>query len=140
MSAASTPAVALRRAIHAALSADAALTAALGEGRIHDVPPPSPAFPYVTLGEAQVTDWSTATEAGAEHRLSLACWSRQGGHGEAHQLAHLVQQALHDAPLALDGHRLVNLRFSAAEIRREAGGRTYRALLRFRAVTEPAES
>ncbi|TCK31297.1 uncharacterized protein DUF3168 [Ancylobacter aquaticus] len=130
------PAVALRRAIHAALATDAALTAALGAGRIHDVPPASPEFPYVTLGEAQVLDWSTATETGAEHRLALACWSRQGGHGEAHALAHLVQQALHDVPLALDGHRLVNLRASTAEIRREPGGRTYRALLRFRAVTE----
>lgn len=138
MSAASAPAVALRRAIHTALTNDPALTAALGEGRIHDLPPASPAFPYVTLGEAQVSDWSTATEAGAEHRLSLACWSRQGGHAEAHQLAHLVQQALHDAPLALDGQRLVNLRFTSAEIRREPGARSYRALLRFRAVTEPA--
>ncbi|WP_371345276.1 DUF3168 domain-containing protein [Ancylobacter sp. IITR112] len=138
MSTAAGPAVALRRAIHAALTTDAALTAALGAGRIHDVPPASPAFPYVTLGEAQVTDWSTGTEAGAEHRLTLACWSREGGHGEAHALAHLVQQALHDAPLALDGHRLVNLRFTSADIRREPGGRSYRALLRFRAVTEPA--
>ena len=37
-----------------------------------------------------------------------------------------------------DGHRLVNLRFSIADIRREADGRTYHALVRFRAVTEPA--
>lgn len=126
----------LRRAIHAALAGDAALTLALGGPRVYDVPPAAPEFPYVTLGEAQVLDWSTATESGAEHRLTLACWSRQGGHGEAHALAHLVQQALHDVPLALEGHWLVNLRASSAEIRREAGGRTYRALLRFRAVTE----
>ncbi|GLK69903.1 DUF3168 domain-containing protein [Ancylobacter dichloromethanicus] len=132
----SGPAVALRRAIHAALMADVPLLAALGGPRIHDVPPNGAEFPYVTLGEAQVLDWSTATESGAEHRLTLVCWSRQGGHGEAHALAHLVQQVLHDAPLVLDGHRLVNLRASSAEIRREPGGRTYRALLRFRAVTE----
>jgi hypothetical protein len=47
-------------------------------------------------------------------------------------------QALDDAPLAPDGHTLVNLRFSVADIRREADGRTYHALVRFRAVTEPA--
>jgi hypothetical protein len=129
-------AVELRRAVHAALSTDAALIAALGGARIHDVPPASPDFPYVTLGEAQVSDWSTATERGEEHRLSLAAWSRQGGHAEAHAIAHLIQQALHDAPLELAGHALVNLRFTEAQIRREPGGRTYRALLRFRAVTE----
>ncbi len=131
-----SPANALRAAVHAALAADPALTAALGGARIHDVPPPTPDFPYVTLGEAQVIDWSTATEIGHEHRLTLNVWSRQGGHGEAHHLAHLVQAVLHDQPLALDGHLLVNLRATSAEIRREAGGRTYRALLRLRAVTE----
>lgn len=44
---------------------------------------------------------------------------------------------IHDAPLAPQGHRLVNLRFALADIRREADGRTYHALVRFRAVTEP---
>jgi glutathionyl-hydroquinone reductase len=47
-------------------------------------------------------------------------------------------QALDDAPLAPAGHHLVNLRFALADIRREADGRTYHALVRFRAVTEPA--
>ncbi|MBB3769806.1 hypothetical protein FHS55_000392 [Angulomicrobium tetraedrale] len=131
-----SPANALRAAVHDALKADAPLIAALGGPRIYDVPPSAPEFPYVTLGEAQLIDWSTATEAGQEHRLTLFAWSRQGGHGEAHAIAHQLQQALHDAPLELAGHRLVNLRFSNAEIRREAGGRTYRALVRFRAVTE----
>jgi len=131
-----TPAQALRAAIHAALVADTALAAALGGPRVYDVPPASPAFPYVTIGEAQVTDWSTATDAGEEHRLTLHAWSRQGGHDEAHALASLIQQALHDADLELEGCRLVNLRMTTAEIRREAGGRSYRAFIRFRAVLE----
>lgn len=129
-------ATALRAAIFAALSADAPLLAALGGARIHDVPPAAPAFPYVTLGEAQLLDWSTATEHGEEHRLTLHAWSRHGGHGEALNLAALVQEALHDAALPLAEGRLVNLRTTGAEIRREAGGRTYRAVIRFRAVTE----
>jgi len=32
---------------------------------------------------------------------------------------------------------LVNLRFAVADVRREADGRTYHALVRFRAMTEP---
>lgn len=132
-----TAASALRAAVFGALSTDAALIVELGGARIYDVPPASPEFPYVTIGEAQVTDWSTATEAGEEHRLTLNAWSRQGGHDEAHRIAGAVQEALHDAALTLAGARLVNLRATGAEIRREAGGRTYRALIRFRAVTEP---
>ena len=78
------------------------------------------------------------SDPGQEHRLTLHAWSRQGGHREAHQIAGALLQALDDAPLAPDGHTLVNLRFSVADIRREADGRTYHALVRFRAVTEPA--
>jgi glutathionyl-hydroquinone reductase len=47
-------------------------------------------------------------------------------------------QALDDAPLTLPNHHLVNFRFAVADVRREADGRTYHALVRFRAVTEPA--
>ncbi len=57
--------------------------------------------------------------------------------GEAHVIAGALLQALDDAPLSPHGHRLVNLRFSIADIRRESDGRTYHALVRFRAVTEP---
>jgi hypothetical protein len=129
--------VALRAAIHDALNADAPLLALLGGPKVYDQPPRSAGFPYVTLGEARVADFSTGTEPGEEHQLTLHAWSRQGGHSEAHAIAGALLQALDDAPLALPNHRLVNFRFSVADVRRENDGRTYHALVRFRAVTEP---
>jgi hypothetical protein len=129
--------VALRAAIHAALVADTALGAALGGAHVHDEPPRDAAFPYVTLGEARVTDVSGDGGVTQEHQLTLHAWSRQGGHREAHVITGALLQALDDAPLAPIGHRLVNLRFAIADIRREPDGRTYHALVRFRAVTEP---
>jgi len=134
----STAAAALRAAIHDALVADGALVALLGGPKVYDEPPKSVAFPYVTLGEARVEDFSSGDAPGEEHRLTLHAWSQQGGHKQAHMIAGALLQALDDAPLSPDGHRLVNLRFSVADIRREADGRTYHALVRFRAVTEPA--
>ncbi|MGE3144752.1 MAG: DUF3168 domain-containing protein [Pseudorhodoplanes sp.] len=128
---------ALRAAIHDALIADGALTALLGGPKIYDEPPRAAAFPYVTLGEARVSDFSAGSERGDEHQLTLHAFSRQGGHREAHLIAGALLQALDDAPLSPDGHRLVNLRFAVADVRREADGRTYHALVRFRAVTEP---
>ena len=133
-----TASVALRAAIHDALAADGALTTLLGGARIYDEPPRGAAFPYVTLGEARVSDFSTGTEPGEEHQITLHAWSRQGGHREAHLIAGALLQALDDAPLALADHRLVNLRFAVADVRRESDGRTYHALVRFRAMTEPA--
>ncbi|MEA2907249.1 MAG: hypothetical protein QOI12_4636 [Alphaproteobacteria bacterium] len=132
-----TAAVALRAAIHDALVADTPLTAILGAPRIYDEPPKGVSFPYVTLGEARISDWSTGSEGGQEHQLTLHAWSRQGGHKEAHLVAGALLQALDDAPLVLTDHRLINFRFALADVRREADGRTYHALVRFRAVTEP---
>ena len=133
-----TASAALRAAIHDALTANAALTTLLGGPKIYDEPPRAAAFPYVTLGETRIADFSTGTESTEEHQLMLHAWSRQGGHKEAHLIAGALLQALDDAPLALTGHTLVNLRFAVADIRREADGRTYHAAVRFRAVTAPA--
>jgi hypothetical protein len=133
-----TPASAsLRAAVHDALTTYAPLTALLGGPKVYDEPPRATAFPYVTLGESRVSDFSTGSEPGEEHQLTLHAWSRQGGHREAHLIAGTLLQALDDAPLALADHRLINFRFAVADVRREADGRTYHALVRFRAVTEP---
>lgn len=129
--------VALRAAVHTALAADSQLTSVLGGPKIYDEPPKQAALPYVTLGEARIADFSTGTEAGEEHQLTLHAWSRQGGHKEAHAIAGALLQALDDAPLELADHQLINFRFAVADVRREADGRTYHALVRFRAVTEP---
>jgi hypothetical protein len=133
----STAAAALRAAVHDTLVADAPLTALLGGPKVYDEAPAGVAFPYVTLGEARVTDFSTGSERGEEHQLTLHAWSRQGGHKEAHLIAGTLLQALDDAPLSVADHRLVNFRFALADVRREPDGRTYHALVRFRAVTEP---
>ena len=130
--------VALRAAVHDALTANAALVNLLGGPKVYDEPPRSAAFPYVTLGEARIADYSTGTEPGEEHQLTLHAWSRQGGNREAHLIAGALLQALDDAPLTLADNHLVNFRFAVADVRREADGRTYHALVRFRAVTEPA--
>ncbi len=130
-------AAALRAAIHDALVADGTLVSMLGGPKIYDEPPRTAAYPYITLGEARLNDFSTATEDGDEHQLTLHAWSQQGGHREAHLIAGALLQALDDAPLSVTGHTLVNLRFSVADIRRESDGRTYHAIVRFRAVTEP---
>jgi hypothetical protein len=128
---------ALRAAIYDALINDGALTSVLGGPSVYDEPPRAASFPYVTLGEARMSDFSAGGERGEEHQLTLHAWSRQGGHREAHLIAGALLQALDDAPLTLSDHRLINLRFALADVRREADGRTYHALVRFRAVTEP---
>ena len=91
---------ALRAAVHDALKNNAALNALLGGSRVYDEPPRGAAFPYVTLGEARISNFSSGDVSAEEHQLTLHAWSRRGGHNEAHQIAGALLQALDDAPLA----------------------------------------
>jgi hypothetical protein len=134
--------LALQQSIFAALTADSALTTLLGADRIYDDVPQGTALPYLTLGQTTERDCSTGsdpdTDAGAEHLLTLHVWSDARGKKQAHEILAAVRATLHDAPLALSGHRLVNLRHEFSEARRAPDGETIHGTARFRAVTEPA--
>jgi Protein of unknown function (DUF3168) len=129
-------ALALQKAAYAALVADAEVGALIGD-RIYDQPPRDAAFPYATIGQTTVADWSTGTEDGSEHRLTLHVWSRTGGQSECHAIAEAMRTALHGAALSFEDHALVNLRFETADTRRDPDGITFHGVMRFRAVTEP---
>jgi hypothetical protein len=120
----------LQQSVFAALSADSALT-----GRIFDDVPQGTPLPYVTLGQLTTQDWSTGGEDGAEHVFLVHVWSEAAGKKQAHELLGAIRAALHDQPLAVAGHRLVNLRHERSEIRRTSDG--VHGTARFRAVTEP---
>ena len=129
------PSLALQTAVVADLFGDAGVGAIVGD-RIYDAPPRNAEFPYVTIGQASIADWSTGTEAGAEHRLLIDVWSREPGKRQCYEIMDAIEAALHDAALTLDGHVLVNLRFEFADARRDPDGITYHGVVRFRAVTE----
>lgn len=130
--------LALQTAIYAHLGADETLAALIG-ARLYDNVPGDTGFPYVTLGEALVSDNSTGDSRGAEHRLAFNAYSRGGGRAEAKSILGALNAALDEAALTLAGFTLVNLRFLDAETRREPDGQTWRGTIRFRAVTEPNE-
>jgi hypothetical protein len=128
---------ALQQALYAAVTGSAPLAALIGPPRVYDDIPQGAAFPYLTLGQSTLRDWSTGTDDAEEHTLTLHVWSRAGGRREMHEVMDVLRVALHDQPLALAGHRLVNIRHEISEARRDPDGETYHGIVRFRAVTEP---
>ena len=113
---------ALQEAIHAALSTDAGVLGLLGAPRIYDDVPQKAALPYLTLGQSTVRDWSTGTEDGQEHLITLHVWSRAGGRKETHDIMAAIEAALDDRALTLDAYTLINLRHQLSEARREPDG------------------
>ncbi len=128
---------ALQKGLYQALQADPALIALLGAPRIYDDAPQNAQFPYVTLSQTQIRDWSTGTETGAEHTVTLHVWSRSRGKKQAFEVLAAIQALLHDQTLPLENHRLVNMRHEFSQVRRDPDGETYHGIARFRAVTEP---
>lgn len=127
----------LQKSIHAALSGDAAITALLSGERVYDDVPRGAEFPYLTFGQSTARDWSTDSEDGSEHIVTLNVWSRHAGEREVHLIMAAVRDALHGADLAIAGQRLINIRHEASEASRDPDGETYRGVARFRAVLEP---
>jgi hypothetical protein len=130
---------ALQRGLHQALANSAGLVALLGGVRIYDRAPQAASFPFITLGQSLVRDWSTGSEDGGEHSLTLHVWSRMGGKQQMLAIVEAIRAALHDKPLVLEDHFLINLRHEFSEARLDPDGDTYHGVVRYRAVTEPAQ-
>lgn len=130
------PVLALREAVVARLSGDATLVELLGGTRLYDEPPRGIAGVYAVLSDTRLRDWSTGTDRGHEQDFSVSVWAHEGGARSGLRAAARIEALLHDAALALDGHRLVNLRVTASDTRRDARANRSRIVLRLRAVTE----
>ncbi|MCJ8517305.1 hypothetical protein ABID21_000044 [Pseudorhizobium tarimense] len=126
---------ALLAAIHARLSGDATLAALIGAGGILDRLLPRPVLPCIVVGGMETRDYSTATEAGEEHPLTLRC-GRSPGRREAEEISGWVRALLQDAALVLDGQVLVSLAHERTRTRRQARMGYFTTGLRFREVTE----
>jgi hypothetical protein len=132
-----SPVLALRRAILDAAAADADLRALMGGSlRLYDEPPRGAEPVYALFSDVRAADWSTDRDRGHEQNLGIVVWSERGGARAALAVAERFAALLDDASLALDGHRLVNLRVTELASERDKDTRLTRVTLRLRAVTE----
>jgi len=128
---------ALQQAIFATLAASDDVRDCIG-ARIFDAVPRGSAFPYIVIGDDRTSDWSTATEPGTLHALTIHIWSRAAGRRETRLAAEAVIAALNGAELTVGGQVLIDLRWLESDSTRENDGETVHAQLKFKALLEPA--
>ena len=129
---------AVQTALYAALEADPALAAIGTDGvRFYDEVPEDAGFPFVTLGEARVSDYPGIPGA-RSHEVRLHAYSRWGGRAELKRIEAAIKDALHDADLQIDGHTCEQCRFVFADVIRQPDLDTFAAVLRYRIVTTEA--
>ena len=86
----------------------AALAGLPGVTGVFDGPPPDAVPPYVVIGSDLVTDWSTKTETGHEHRLAINVWDAGPGTAAAKTVMAAVTVRLAALAGVQDGHRIVS--------------------------------
>lgn len=129
---------ALLTAVHALLNGDAELTGLIGVNAVFDRLLSRPQLPAIVFGECETKDYSTATETGYEHLLTIEVWSEAHGRRALQAIEARLRALLHDADLALVDAAFVSLLFKKTRVRRVARTGYFVAEMQFRAVTEPA--
>lgn len=81
-------------------------------------------FPFVTIGEDQVSDWSTDTASGGEVSVVINIWSRADGWREAKQISKAVYDALHRQELTTPDHEFIACEFESDQPIRDSDGET----------------
>lgn len=126
----------LQAALYAALGIDPELADLLGGNKIYDDLPAGLRPPFVRFGQAVHTDWNTATESGAEHRINLEAWSSHDGRKQVTQIADRLRIVALALSVDTPNTSLVNLEHLSTDIRRDAKTDWFRAVVSLRAVTE----
>jgi len=132
------PDAAVAAALVEALKAAPAV-AALVAARVHADAPRHPVYPCISLSRQESRPFGpddAQASGGLEHLLTVTCASKFGGPEEARAVTAAVRAALHNAPLAVAGRRLVTLRVTYADVFRAADRELSLGVLRVRAVTE----
>jgi hypothetical protein len=110
----------LQRALVAALQAHPALADALTG--IFDGPPPHASYPYISIADGLVTDWSTKTATGREIRLALTVWDDGEEAARLHDLMGHVEDAVAALPRDLPGWRIASCVFLRSLVARDPAG------------------
>jgi ribosomal protein S18 acetylase RimI-like enzyme len=132
-----SPALALQQAMRSALLAHAPLLVLLGGAHVHEEMPRGAPASYVVFEAIETRDWSVADAKAHEHFVTIAVRTNSRSRKLAQDVLAEIEAALDNRPLALDGHRLVNLRLTFWIVARDRHGENFGATLRFRAATEP---
>lgn len=131
------PALALQSAVIARLKVDAGVRALVGE-RVYDEPPQAVVFPYLRLGNVEVSPLRMDGYRDFTVTFSVEAHSRPAsGRVEATRLAEAVATALDDTALAVAGFSTDWCWFLTQAVTRAGDGRTYLATVAFEASLAP---
>jgi hypothetical protein len=110
----------LQKAIVTAIEAHPALNGLITG--VYDNPAPRLVFPYISIGDGPVGDWSTKTVVGREIISMLTVWDDGEAPARLQAIMSAVEEAMAALPRDLPGWRIASLVFLRERIVRDAAG------------------
>lgn len=93
-------------------------------------------FPYVTIGEDNVSEWDTDTEIGGNVVCTIHTWSRFRGREQIKEMQGQIYSTLHRASLTFPGYAFMDCVFETSDSFLDADGLTYHGVQTFRVHLE----
>lgn len=123
----------LQQAIFQRLSNDTALMQKV-KG-VFDAVEEGQLFPYVTIGEPNMTPFETKSSYGENVPWVLHCWSQYRGKKEAYEILNLMIQALTKESWNVEGFNLLQFKIEPnMQVIEDIDGQTYHGILRVRFI------
>ena len=131
----------LQEGLYSLICADPSCAEAFGFNVFDAAPPGSdaglvPEGVYLTFGDEDVADWSTATTNGAVHMVTMTIHAPRRGFAEAKKAASAVSDAVMSGALTLSRGKVVTVRFVDARTRRAEADALRQIDMRFRITVE----
>lgn len=127
---------AVQQAIYAALAADAAVKALVGDpARLYDHVPDTPTFPYVEIGETFAGEFDTKSWDGMDQDVVLHVWSRARGKKETKQIMGAIHDVLNKQTLTVTGQNFILCQFTFGQVIDDPDGLTRHGIARYRVLT-----
>lgn len=125
-------ALALQKALVAALKADPACLALVG-GRVYDEPPQDAIRPFLRIGGMQPRAVRSDCGRAANVTFGIEAASRPlaSGRVEATRCADAVQVAIDGAALVVAGFQVVQLHWQTTTVAQDVDGKSYTAIIAF---------
>jgi hypothetical protein len=127
----------LQQALFLSLQDDALLTSLLGAAdRIFDHVPEQSDFPYVAIGDMELSPFDTKTEEAGVLTCTIHSWSRYRGMREVREIMAAIVENLDDSTPAVAGFDLISLRFLVSDTLLDPVGLTRHGVQKFRALIQ----
>nr|WP_321440313.1 DUF3168 domain-containing protein [uncultured Hyphomonas sp.] len=128
---------AVQVALMALLRTDADVRSVFGTpARVLDAESEEPLYPYALIDRHETSPAGASLVDGLEHRITLACYSRDYGVRGAKECLSALRAAVERADWAVEGQHVVLSQVIFADAMRTADKRAFRGVVRIRIITE----